>query len=80
VSDRNLVKIVKNAAAMNLKLGVDAGLVSFNDTMLKEVVGSGITTISTDFVQMGKELAEMVSRQSNIRLRNSSRLIIRQSL
>ena len=80
VSDRNLVKIVKNAAANHLQLGTDIGLVSFNDTMLKEIVGDGITTISTDFVRMGKELAEMVSQQRRIKLRNPSRLIIRKSL
>lgn len=80
VSDRNLVKIVKNVSAQNLQLGVDVGLVSFNDTMLKEIVGYGITTISTDFVMMGKELAEMVSKQKRVKLRNPSRLIIRKSL
>jgi DNA-binding transcriptional regulator YhcF (GntR family) len=80
VSDRNLVKIVKSAATQNLQLGVDVGLLSFNDTMLKEVVGSGITTISTDFVRMGKELAEMVTKQKSVQLRNISKLIIRNSL
>ncbi len=80
VSDRNLVKIVRNATTQNLRLGIDIGLVSFNDTMLKEVVGSGITTISTDFVLMGKKLADMVSRQKRGKLRNPSRLIIRNSL
>lgn len=80
VSDRNLVKIVKSAADKSLELGKDIGLVSFNDTMLKEVVGSGITTISTNFIQMGKDLANMVSQQRRIRLRNPSRLILRKSL
>ena len=80
VSDRNLVRIVKNAALMNLQLGVDVGLVSFNDTMLKEVVAGGITTISTDFVQMGKALAEMVLNHEKIKVRNPSKLIVRNSL
>jgi DNA-binding transcriptional regulator YhcF (GntR family)/DNA-binding LacI/PurR family transcriptional regulator len=80
VSDRNLVRIVKNAAMMNLRLGEDVGLVSFNDTMLKEVVAGGITTISTDFVQMGRALAGMVLNHKKIQIRNSSKLIIRSSL
>jgi DNA-binding transcriptional regulator YhcF (GntR family) len=80
VSDRNLVRIVKNAAAMNLHLGEDVGLVSFNDTMLKEVVAGGITTISTDFVQMGKVLADMVLTHKKIKVRNPSKLIVRKSL
>lgn len=80
VSDRNLVRVVKSAAAMNLKLGEDVGLVSFNDTMLKEVVAGGITTISTDFVQMGKALADMVINHKKIQVRNPSKLIVRKSL
>ena len=80
VSDRNLVRIVKSAATMNLQLGEDVGLVSFNDTMLKEVVAGGITTISTDFIQMGKALADMVINHKNIQVRNPSKLIVRKSL
>ncbi len=80
VSDRNLVRIVKNAASLNLQLGKDVGLVSFNDTMLKEVVAGGITTISTDFIQMGKRLSDMVLNHQNVKYRNPSRIIIRSSL
>jgi len=80
VSDRNLVRIVKNAADMNLQLGKDVGLVSFNDTMLKEVVAGGITTISTDFIEMGKALSEMVLNHKRIKIRNPSKLIVRNSL
>jgi len=80
VSDRNLVRIVKNVASMNLILGKDVGLVSFNDTMLKEVVAGGITTISTDFIQMGKGLSDMVLKHLKIRIRNPSKLILRNSL
>jgi DNA-binding LacI/PurR family transcriptional regulator len=80
MSDRNLVRMVKKAAEENLTLGRDLGLVSFNDTVLKEVVAGGITTISTDFVQMGKTLARMVSDRSNLQLSNPSSLIRRKSL
>ncbi len=80
VSDRNLVRIVKNVAAMNLQLGEDVGLVSFNDTMLKEVVAGGITTISTDFIQMGKDLSDMILNHVRQKVRNPSRLILRKSL
>jgi DNA-binding transcriptional regulator YhcF (GntR family) len=80
VSDRNLVRIVKSCAAMNLKLGEDVGLVSFNDTMLKEVVSGGITTISTDFMRMGKTLADMILNHKKVEIRNPSKLIVRRSL
>jgi DNA-binding LacI/PurR family transcriptional regulator len=65
---------------LNLKLGEDVGLVSFNDTMLMEVVAGGITTISTDFIQMGKALADMVLNHKKGKIRNYSKLIVRKSL
>jgi DNA-binding transcriptional regulator YhcF (GntR family) len=79
-SDRDLVKLVKIAKEYKYKLGKKFGIVSFNDTMLKEVVAGGITTISTDFVEMGKNLAHMLLYHGKENIRNPSRLIIRKSL
>lgn len=79
-SDRNLVHLVKKAAENNLELGKDLGIVSFNDTVLKEVVAGGITTISTDFQLMGKTLARMIRDRSSEKIRNHSALIRRKSL
>jgi DNA-binding LacI/PurR family transcriptional regulator len=75
-----MVELVKTAKNYNYKIGKKFGIVSFNDTMLKEVVAGGITTISTDFSEMGKTLAEMVLNRKNIQVRNPSKLIIRHSL
>lgn len=80
ISDRDLVKLVKIAKDYKYKLGKKFGIVSFNDTMLKEVVAGGITTISTDFVAMGKTLADMVLSHENNHVRNPSKLILRNSL
>jgi DNA-binding transcriptional regulator YhcF (GntR family) len=80
ISDRDLVEMVKIAKEYNYKLGKKFGIVSFNDTMLKQVVAGGITTISTDFVEMGKTLADMVLSKSKRQIRNPSKLIIRNSL
>jgi DNA-binding LacI/PurR family transcriptional regulator len=68
------------AAEKNLKLGQDLGIVSFNDTTLKEVVAGGITTISTDFNLMGQTLARMIQDRSSGKIRNQSALIRRNSL
>jgi DNA-binding LacI/PurR family transcriptional regulator len=68
------------AAEKNLQLGKDVGIVSFNDTVLKEVVAGGITTISTDFQLMGQTLARMVQDRSIGKIRNHSALIQRNSL
>ncbi|WP_423127487.1 GntR family transcriptional regulator [Gaoshiqia sp. Z1-71] len=79
-SDRNLVRLVKMAAEQNLALGTDLGIVSFNDTVLKEVVAGGITTISTDFNQMGATLANMIVEKHRDQLANPAALIRRNSL
>ncbi|MFA5328219.1 MAG: GntR family transcriptional regulator [Prolixibacteraceae bacterium] len=79
-SDRNLVRLVKMAAEKNLELGKDVGIVSFNDTVLKEVVAGGITTISTDFQLMGQTLARIIQERSTEKTRNKAALIRRNSL
>nr|WP_321357324.1 GntR family transcriptional regulator [uncultured Draconibacterium sp.] len=80
ISDRDLVEMVKIAKYCKFKLGKKFGIVSFNDTMLKEVVSGGITTISTDFTEMGKTLANMVVTRDKSQVRNKARMIVRNSL
>ena len=60
VDDRDLVFLVKQAQQKNLVLGIDVGILSYNETPLKEIIAGGITTVSTDFGQMGQSMANMV--------------------
>lgn len=80
ISDRELVEVIKLAKKYKYKLGKRFGIVSFNDTTLKEVVAGGITTISTDFNEMGQTLAQMVLNKKKGQVRNPSKLIVRSSL
>lgn len=79
-SDKDLVSLVKTAKLEKLSLGNDLGIMSYNDTPLKEVVADGITTISTDFVRMGEVLADMILSKQNCQIENPSSLIRRKSL
>lgn len=79
-SDNDLAHLVKMAKSYKLKIGKKFGIVSFNDTVLKEVVAGGITTISTDYSEMGKNLAFMLLNHNRGQIRNPSRLILRKSL
>lgn len=79
-NDRDLVMVIENARNQNLKLGLDFGIISYNETPLKKVVAQGITTISTHFEAMGKILAEMVLKSKNEQIENKSSLIMRNSL
>jgi DNA-binding LacI/PurR family transcriptional regulator len=78
--DRSLLKIIKKIKEEGLLLSEDIGIISYNDTLLKEIVEGGITTISTDFNEMGKRLAQMIMNKENVKIENPSNLMIRNSL
>lgn len=78
--DRDLVKVIEKSKLQKLKLGNDFGIISYNETPLKKVVENGITTISTDFNEMGRLLATMILDNSKNQIENKSSLIIRSSL
>lgn len=80
LDDQNLIALIKKLKDLKLKLGKDVGIISYNDTLLKEIVEDGITTISTDFKQMGKRLAQMILNKEQISIKNPNSLIIRNSL
>ena len=78
--DRNLIRIVKKMKEKGMILSKDIGIVSYNETLLKEIVEGGITTISTDFNEMGKQLAEMLNEKKQIQIENTSYIVVRESL
>lgn len=79
-SDRDLVKVLEQSKIQNFKILDDFGIISYNDTPLKKVVENGITTISTNFTQMGTLLANMILENRKEQIENESNLIIRNSL
>jgi len=60
IDDNHLVDIIKLAKASNWVLGKDIGVISYNETSLKSVIGEGVTTITSDFESMGKSMADMI--------------------
>ena len=78
--DRSLIKVIKKIHENKMILAKDVGIISYNETLLKEIVEGGITTISTDFKAMGKSLASMVMNKEKIQVQNPSSLILRNSL
>ena len=78
--DREIVFILTAMEKQNLVIGRDFGLITFNETVLKKVISGGLTTLSTDFVQMGRTIAELI-RQPGIRtVHNPWKLIMRNTL
>lgn len=80
LDDRDLIVLIKKIKELNLEIGKDVGIISYNDTLLKEIVEGGITTISTDFKQMGKRLAKMIVYNEKLNIENPNALILRNSL
>lgn len=80
LDDQSLILLIKKMKDQQLVLGHDIGVISYNDTLLKEIVEGGITTISTDFNAMGKRLAEMILNKEYLKIENPNALIIRNSL
>ncbi|WP_299667895.1 GntR family transcriptional regulator [uncultured Polaribacter sp.] len=80
LDDKNLIRIIKKIKTAQLILTKDIGIISFNDSLLKEVVANGITTISTDFNLMGERLAEMILNNQQLKIENPSKLILRKSI
>ena len=70
VDDRDLEFLVRYSIEKQQPLGKDLGIVSYNETPLKGIIASGITTISTDFAQMGKNMAEMILNHQKLKLDN----------
>ncbi len=79
-SDRDLVRVIEKAKRQYLRLGQDFGIISYNETPLKKVVENGITTISTNFMAMGKIMAQMILKGNKEQIENKCALIIRNSL
>ncbi|TLV03362.1 GntR family transcriptional regulator [Dyadobacter luticola] len=79
-SDRDMISFVKEVHTLGWKLGKDIGLISYDDTPMKEILEGGITVISTDFEGMGQTLSKMISQKQRQKIANPSALIRRKSL
>ncbi len=79
VDDRDLEFLVRYSIKHQLQLGADMGIVSYNETPLKGIVASGITTISTDFAQMGNSMAEMILNHQKSKIDNPFVMNLRNS-
>lgn len=78
IPETDLVNLVKAARDQGLQPGDDIGIISYNETPLKDLLG--ITTVSTDFAEMGRMTAEMIANKQQERRKNPFALLDRDSL
>ncbi len=80
IEEADLVDIVKKAMEKGYELGKHIGIISFNETTLKEILAGGIATISTHFEAMGSTAATLILEKQSIKIKNPFSLIRRPSL
>lgn len=80
IPQKELVEMVKFCRNRKLRLGKDVGLISYNDSPLYEVIDKGISVISTDFAQMGKQAAGFITSKQKVREIIPTKLIVRGTL
>ena len=78
IEEMDLVNLVRQIRAKNLIMGRDIGVISYNDTPLKDLLD--ITVISTDFKVMGETAAYMVLKNKTEAVKNVFRYIERNSV
>jgi len=64
IAEDDLVKLLDMIISKKRHIGKDVGVISYNETPLKQFILNGITTISTDFEKMGKLAAELIKNKS----------------
>jgi DNA-binding transcriptional regulator YhcF (GntR family) len=80
VMEDDLIGILDQIKEKGLQLGQDVGLISYNETPIKRLLFEGISTISTDFVQMGEIAADLVKSNARTKIENLFSFIHRASL
>lgn len=80
LKDDDLVTLIKRIKKQKLKLGKEIGILSYNETPLKEILLDGITVISTDFEKLGDTAAQLVLDGKKEHIINPFRFVIRNSL
>lgn len=80
IEDNDLVAVVEVIQTRGWKIGKDLGVLSYNDTAMKRIAAGGITTLSTDFTEMGKIMIRMILSGKDQKIRCLGTIIDRGSL
>lgn len=75
--DDGLISLSRAATAKGLKIGEDISVISYNDAPINEVILNGLTSVSTDFKQMGEIAAQMILNKTLFKTKCDFRLIRR---
>lgn len=68
LSDNFLWRLLRDCKNQKLAIAKDIGIIGHNDSLIKELISGGITTISTDFEMMGKLTADCINNQNKVQI------------
>lgn len=80
VMEDELVVVLEKLVASGFSIGNEIGIISYNETAIKKFILNGITTISTDFHQMGITAAQLILAGSTEHKEIPFKLTLRASL
>lgn len=80
IEESDLANVIKISRRKGLKIGKNIGIISYNDSPLKEILLDGITVISTDHTKMGETAARLILENSTEKIKNPFGIIRRKSL
>ena len=80
IEENDLCKLIRIAKEKEYIIGEELGIISYNDSPLKEILLDGITVMSTDHRKMGETAARLIRENSSEKIKNPFVLIRRSSL
>ena len=75
--DLGLIELCRRARELNYRVGRDISIISYNESPINEIILNGLTTISTDFRQMGVLVARMILDKKPAKIRCDFQMIRR---
>lgn len=79
-SDMELINLIKEVECRHWIPGKEVGIISYDETPMKEILKGGISVLSTDFRQMGLKVASFINGEPFSQQGNSFRFILRSSV
>ncbi len=80
IEDSDLISLIRIGEEMGFQLGKEIGILSYNETPMKEIIRSGITVVSADFSKMGRAISQFIANPVKTTVLFNPEVIIRNSL
>jgi DNA-binding LacI/PurR family transcriptional regulator len=77
--DSGLVDLARKIQESGLEIGKGVFIISYNEFPMNELILGGLTTVSTDFPEIGRIAAEMIASHKMRKVHNRFKMIRRRT-